>query len=666
MTSDDQRAGYEPDDAASGADWAPRRPEHSGTAASRTDRTPPEFGWAVPDASWDTPGDSWTTAYPEAAPSQGRGSDADFPGRWPAPQETEHRPFPPAAAPASGRADDPHRLPQRPPGRVDRPENEPGRTEARYEQTVRAPRAAVPAPPPPLPPQATRIPGASLAAEPPPHYPPPHQYERPLGRNPADSPYGHRPAAPYDFGSERQAEPAEPWADDDQLPPVQADEGAGFPASQARARVTPPEPTWEPPPQLPEPPGAWGQHGEPAASAYGPSTGQAAAARVPTQRSASAEAGGGAPGGAAVSASATVPAASRMAPPSDPGAMPMPAAQPRVYGRAVEAEDHYQREAGAGWPGAAAEPWSRDDRAEARGAPDPAAERHAAVPAPHLGDQQRGSGGRFVPPERPAPDAFGGPAAGTARPVGSAAGGAQPPHVDDRIPSDEGRNQPPRSPWDEQPPPGSPWDDQPPRQRWGGAAGNPDQTQIRPWDGPDTAGSPADAWRGARAEGPPAGQAHVAGTARVGSRDAGDGPPRQHSPAAAPPRADRDDHDQERFDSFQSAAQPPADPPPPPVRNGRVLAMVLAAAVLLLGVPLGTLWLLGRTGEPEFNPAVGSCVKQEGSGAAATGCGEAGAYTVVAKANDPGKCDPKQPHIVMQNVGGDNVLCLRPAAAAKK
>jgi hypothetical protein len=92
--------------------------------------------------------------------------------------------------------------------------------------------------------------------------------------------------------------------------------------------------------------------------------------------------------------------------------------------------------------------------------------------------------------------------------------------------------------------------------------------------------------------------------------------------------------------------------------------MVLAAAVLLLAVPLGTLWLLGRTGDPPFNPAVGSCVKQDGGGAAAAACSDAGAYTVVSKASDPAKCaDPKQPHVVLPEVEGDNVLCLRPAAS---
>ncbi|HEX2770903.1 MAG TPA: hypothetical protein VHN18_00560, partial [Micromonosporaceae bacterium] len=420
--------------------------------------------------------------------------------------------------------------------------------------------------------------------------------------------------------------------------------------------------------------------------------------------------------GSGISASATVPAASRMSPPSDPAARSMPAAQPTVYGRSVDdhvepvrhdrtadaaggdeplwprtpadtgdrfpsgaeaaesrlrggTEDRFQRDAGP-WPPAGAEPWSSDDRPDVRSAADRSSERpgraaaFAQVPVPPIqaphADQPREPGGRFARTDGPAPDAFGaiGPVTGTARPVSPARGVAQPARVDDLRPSDEGGNRAPVAPWD----------DQPQRQRWAGGAGNPDQTLSGAWDGLDTGDARADAWPGTRAEAPPTGRATAAGTAPVGGRDTEDGPPRQQSGAAtgadsAPPWVDRDDGQQERFDSFRSEMERPADPPPPQVRNARVLAMVLAAAVLLLAVPLGTLWLLGRTGDQGFNPAVGSCVKQDGAGAVAAGCGDAGAYTVVAKANDPGKCDPKQPHVVLQNVEGDNVLCLRPAAA---
>ncbi|TWJ24815.1 hypothetical protein JD76_04971 [Micromonospora endolithica] len=110
-----------------------------------------------------------------------------------------------------------------------------------------------------------------------------------------------------------------------------------------------------------------------------------------------------------------------------------------------------------------------------------------------------------------------------------------------------------------------------------------------------------------------------------------------------------------------------AETPAPKVRNGRVLAAVLVAAVLILAVPLGLLTLLGMVGDPEketgFDPAVGSCVKQSGTSATAVDCGAAGAFTVVSKADSKEKCaDPAQPHVVLQGEGADRVLCLKPAA----
>ncbi len=103
------------------------------------------------------------------------------------------------------------------------------------------------------------------------------------------------------------------------------------------------------------------------------------------------------------------------------------------------------------------------------------------------------------------------------------------------------------------------------------------------------------------------------------------------------------------------------------MRNGRVLAAVLIAAVLILAVPLGLLLLLGKVGErndtPAFDPAVGTCVKQSGQGgASAADCGEAGAFTIVSKVDAKEKCtDPTQPHVVLPGDGANRVLCLKPA-----
>ncbi|MFD0786331.1 hypothetical protein ACFQZ8_20730, partial [Micromonospora azadirachtae] len=129
------------------------------------------------------------------------------------------------------------------------------------------------------------------------------------------------------------------------------------------------------------------------------------------------------------------------------------------------------------------------------------------------------------------------------------------------------------------------------------------------------------------------------------------------------------ENDQNRFDAFKPDEEPKTEAPPPKVRNGRVLAAVLTAAVLILAVPLGLLFLLGKVGgdqAPAFDPAVGSCVKQAGEGAVAADCGEANAFTVVSKVDDKDKCgDPSLPHVVLQGDGPNRVLCLKPATAGK-
>ncbi|WP_173077808.1 LppU/SCO3897 family protein [Phytohabitans rumicis] len=144
------------------------------------------------------------------------------------------------------------------------------------------------------------------------------------------------------------------------------------------------------------------------------------------------------------------------------------------------------------------------------------------------------------------------------------------------------------------------------------------------------------------------------------------GPP-QGGPApwGPPPGADQE---QNKFNAFQPEAAPakPESEPVPQVRNGRVLIMVLAAAALLLIVPLGIVWLLTRGSDPSFNPEVGSCVKQSGTtGAVAAQCTEANAFKVVSKVDEAKQCtDQSQPHVVIAGDGGkDQVLCLAPAAS---
>jgi len=127
--------------------------------------------------------------------------------------------------------------------------------------------------------------------------------------------------------------------------------------------------------------------------------------------------------------------------------------------------------------------------------------------------------------------------------------------------------------------------------------------------------------------------------------------------------------EQDRFNAFRPDASPPAaqgtDAPPTQVRNGRVLLLVLTAAVLILTIPLGTLYLLGKLGGNDdqaaaFNPQVGECVRQAGTSATSVSCGEPNAFKVVSKVDDKTKCaDPGQPSVTVPSTG--QVLCLSPA-----
>jgi hypothetical protein len=93
-----------------------------------------------------------------------------------------------------------------------------------------------------------------------------------------------------------------------------------------------------------------------------------------------------------------------------------------------------------------------------------------------------------------------------------------------------------------------------------------------------------------------------------------------------------------------------------------LLLAVLCAAVLLLVVPLGIVWLATRSSTPSFE--VGSCVRRSGSEAVVAECGESGAFTVVSRVDNQDKCTdpPGQPYVVIADGGRDGVLCLRPVA----
>lgn len=722
MTSDSQRAGQEPDETAPGAEWAPFGGETPPAPPARGEG-PPDFAWAPPaPTSWSTPGNSWTVAYTDPGSEPAGGPRRGFPTDWASPDQTrspsrytEQQQVPPAS-PWEGRAsaqaseepderrrwgqDLPRPNPPAPPGGPLRstsdasqnplphrggsgqhaqPDAGPGQPDfPRFGPSGNVGRAAVP--PVALPPQQTRIPGASLAAD------PPVPYDRPTARSQHEPPARGEREEWYAFadrppGNEREA-------DDQRAAQHGADQPPAFPGGPGRVRTaTPatPHPSWNPPPSYA--PGSTGEASDSVEPIPQPrDAGQSTVPHRVSPPRPTAQDDGEARGHAPVTASAAVPAASRVSPPDDhgdPGRVSPP--QPRVYGRPAAAEPDDQRpnrqrtddwfaaappvegraRPAGGWP----EPHGRREVPTGRAAAS-TSDQAARVPyAPPPGpDDDRQNTGRFAPSGPPtgvAPRLPGGPATGTARPVNPvpgappAAGRADTARVTG--PADAARaTGPADAGWATGPAAAAGIDEparpQPPR--WGEQA----PAQWGPWSGGATADARPSGWADSAAD---AGATERG--AASGSTHLGPGPWTEGAPARselAMPWPSRDDGQPERYQAPRpAAADPAAELPAPQVRNVRVLLLVLAAAVLLLTVPLGTLWLLGRTGDPPFNPAVGSCVKQQGGGAVAAACGDAGAYTVVSKVNDPATCaDPKQPHVVLPDVEGDNVLCLRPAA----
>ncbi|MCZ7440523.1 hypothetical protein O7598_29310 [Micromonospora sp. WMMC241] len=363
------------------------------------------------------------------------------------------------------------------------------------------------------------------------------------------------------------------------------------------------------------------------------------------------------PEAGAVSASASVPVASRVAPPSDQPVHPTgtPAPQPRVYGRPArpEPEETDGPDDAPGYPGqdgpaAFGGPQSRsDDPHRYPGQDGPAG---FGGPQSRHDDEPRG----YAEPSSPAgppPFPVGVPSfvdpPGNNRP----ANGVHPHDAE----QSGGPRDPFGAPGGQQNPYGGPGGHQ---DAFHGPAGRPD-----PFGGP---GGQPDPYA------PPAGgRASVAVPGQGPAGEPGGFPPAfPPPPQQAPPAWSSDgpsgDSDQGRFDAFKPDAEPQTEAPTPKVRNGRVLAAVLVAAVLILAVPLGLLTLLGKINGDDkpagFDPAVGSCIKQSGTTAVATNCNEPGAFSIVSKVDNKDKCaDLAQPTVVLQGGGTNRVLCLKPA-----
>ncbi|MGW4151689.1 LppU/SCO3897 family protein [Micromonospora chersina] len=363
--------------------------------------------------------------------------------------------------------------------------------------------------------------------------------------------------------------------------------------------------------------------------------------------------------GGAVSASASVPMASRVAPPAD---QPLPstggsAPQPRVYGRPArpEPEEAPGQDGPNGFPEPG--PQSRTDESDRQ---------HGYADAPPV---------HSAPPSSPAaPPPFppGVPSfvdqPGSNRPVNGVHphNGERPGGPHDPFGPPGGQRDPFGAPGGQQDPFGAPGGQQDP---FGAPGGQQD-----PFGGPngrhDPFGGPGGA-PGDPSGGPAGGRASV-GVPGSGPMGEPGGfppafpPPPQQAPPAWPQAGPGGDPDQGRFEAFRPEAEPKTEAPTPKVRNGRVLALVLIAAVLILAVPLGLLTLLGKIGGDDkpagFDPAVGSCVKQSGTTAVPATCGEQGAFTVVSRVDSKDKCaDPAQPQVVLPGDGANRVLCLKPA-----
>ncbi|MCX4387514.1 hypothetical protein OG777_11290 [Micromonospora peucetia] len=509
-------------------------------------------------------------------------------------------------------------------GRADAGEPAPGRAGNGWEpERAEEPPIYQPAPGPgispanavPLPPQEQRVPGASLAAAPPVAYAPPAQFAP------------EQPGRDGGLPSYEQEQPG--WAQ------------AGSRHDEPQSPAGPVVPTPRSSPEA----GGW--------------------AGVPSPEGADSAASG-------VSASAAVPLASRVMPPTDQALRPggTSAPQPRVYGRPARPEPTDEPEQGdpsGHRPDHAPAPrfdQGPDPRFEQ--GPDPRFEqgpdprfdqaseaRFDQGPDPRFGQEPRfgqGQDNRFDQASEarfdqgPDPRFDQGPEVRfddrDRAPGGTAVFGAAAP-VAPASPA-----APPAFP------PGVPSFVDAPHSNRPVNGVRPHSDADRPADpfGTPAAGGAAPGYGPAPTTGPTPGGAFP--------------PPQQQSG----PSWDQggSEQDQGRFDSFKPIAEPKAEAPLPKVRNGRVLAAVLVAAVLILAVPLGLLMLLGKVGgedaAPAFDPAVGSCVKQSGVGATAAECGDAGAFTVVSKVDAKDKCaDPAQPHVVLQGSGANRVLCLKPA-----
>ncbi|HET9517441.1 MAG TPA: hypothetical protein VFO77_06945, partial [Actinoplanes sp.] len=116
--------------------------------------------------------------------------------------------------------------------------------------------------------------------------------------------------------------------------------------------------------------------------------------------------------------------------------------------------------------------------------------------------------------------------------------------------------------------------------------------------------------------------------------------------------------DAEVAPAASAASEAPAEDIPQ-VRKLPVMLAVVLVSALIVGGALGAVRLMVR---PGFEVSTGDCVKRDGTLAVTATCGDADAYEVVSKVDTKEQCaDPAQPHVLKPTGDGRNeVLCLKP------
>jgi hypothetical protein len=123
--------------------------------------------------------------------------------------------------------------------------------------------------------------------------------------------------------------------------------------------------------------------------------------------------------------------------------------------------------------------------------------------------------------------------------------------------------------------------------------------------------------------------------------------------------------DQGRFDAFkaEATAATPEKAETPSVRMMPVLLSVVLAAVLVVGLAMGLVWLIAPS-HSGIDVKVGDCVKRDGDKAVTATCGDPGAFQVLSTVDTKEQCpDPGQPYVLNPTSDGrTQVLCLKPTS----